>query len=230
MPDVVSKDPDRIREMFDNVADRYDQLNRLLSLGLDRSWRDRMIRNVQGKSLLDVACGSGDVLQQAATNFSSIYGLDFSQRMLQHAQDKVSGDRALLCSGDALDLPFKPSTFDAVTCAFGVRNFADRQAAFREVNRVLTPNSNFVILEFFPPPDSLLTAPLRWYMGTVLPFLGKLISQSDDAYEYLNRSIKTFVDAQTLTEELSSSGFKNCTVESVFLGLVKLIIARKGGH
>lgn len=229
MADQLSKNPDRIRGMFNNVADRYDRLNRLLSLGMDHGWRSRMIDKVEGDILLDIACGSGDVLKQADGDFATGCGLDFSGSMLDEANRKLNSPSTNLCQGDALNLPFADSTVGAATCAFGVRNFADRKTAFHEIKRVLKPSGNFVILEFFPPSDRWMNKPLRWYMGTVLPLMGRLISGSEDAYEYLNRSIRNFVSTDELQEELWASGFGGSSVESIFFGLVKVITARVEG-
>jgi demethylmenaquinone methyltransferase/2-methoxy-6-polyprenyl-1,4-benzoquinol methylase len=226
MSKPLSKNPDRIRDMFDNVAGQYDRLNRLLSLGLDRFWRRRMIEKIEGQTLLDLACGSGDVLQQANGSVDSSFGLDFSHSMLHEANRKLNSVESHLTQGDALNLPYNSGTADVVTCAFGVRNFADRPEAFREVNRVLKTGGKFLILEFFPPENTLLNKPLRWYMSTILPAFGQLISNSKDAYEYLNDSIETFVSSDEMKDEILESGFDDCDVESIFFGLVKLITAK----
>lgn len=227
MPEPETKDPDRIRDMFDTVADRYDTLNRLLSFGLDRFWRDQVIRKLEGDVLLDIACGSGDVLQQAEAEINSGFGLDFSRSMLGEANDKLTSDDLFLVQGDALKLPFSNSVADVATCAFGVRNFPDRLTAFREIKRILKPSGQLMILEFFPPKQKWFNKPLLWYLSNVLPAIGRFVSQADDAYDYLNRSIQTFASPEDLGKELRECGFASVAQESVFLGLVRLITARE---
>jgi len=226
-----SKDPNRIRDMFDSVAGQYDFLNRLLSLGLDRFWRRQLVGCIPNSPVLDLACGSGDVLCQLGEDGleEKLTGVDFSRGMLDHARQKLS-DRtvsAQLVQGDALALPLGTSVYSGATCAFGVRNFDDRPRAFEEVNRVLTDPGRFAILEFFPPSDTVLNKPIRWYLGTLLPAIGGFFSDADDAYDYLNRSINNFISARTLKKELLSAGFDDASEHSVFFGLVKIITAGK---
>ncbi len=230
MVDSPKKDPVRIRSMFDRIAGRYDLLNRLLSLGLDRFWRRNMLELAgEEDSLLDLACGSGDVLWEADGQFRHRLGADFSLPMLSEAQSKRDETRTdsnvQFVQADALRLPFVSSNFDVVTCAFGVRNFDDRIQIFREVNRTLKESGRFLILEFFPPESRWYNWPMRAYLRGVVPFLGRLISNTDGAYDYLSRSIKTFVTAETLRDELSKADFADCTTRSIFFGLVRVLVA-----
>lgn len=231
MSDTPSKDPHKIRRMFDVVAPSYDFLNRLLSLGMDQFWRRNLVRRIEEPPVLDLACGSGDVLYELARNDrgQSALGLDFSREMLDRARKKLRPtDPAVeLVQGDALQLPVQSRTYRGVTCAFGVRNFRSRPEAFREAHRVLQPGGTIVILEFFPPDDSFWGRPIRWYLGSVLPALGRYFSDSDEAYEYLRRSIEGFVPADALREELSEAGFIQISEENQFFGLVKIITAQK---
>lgn len=231
MSQRVSKDPDRVRRMFDRVAGQYDFLNRLLSLGLDRVWRRHLVERLPQGPVLDLACGSGDVLLQLHRSGlgAGATGVDFSGVMLEKAQEKFREHEigASLVQGDAGCLPLAPKTFSGVTCAFGVRNFQDRPRAFKDVYRILNDAGVFAILEFFPPSNSLLRLPIRWYLGTVLPVLGNLFSSSDGAYDYLRRSIDNFVSAETLGNELRDSGFERVSIDNEFMGLVKIITAHK---
>jgi len=230
MAESPTKDPRRIRDMFDRIAGRYDLLNRLLSLGLDQFWRRRMLKFAgAGERLLDLACGSGDVLWEADETFEHRVGADFSFSMLSEAQSKQNGN--LTDSGvrwiqaDALRLPFASSNFDVVTCAFGVRNFDARVQIFREVNRTLKESGRFLILEFFPPESNWYNWPMRMYLQGIVPLLGSLVSPSGGAYDYLSRSIESFVSDATLQNELSRAGFANCETKSIFFGLVQVVMA-----
>jgi demethylmenaquinone methyltransferase/2-methoxy-6-polyprenyl-1,4-benzoquinol methylase len=218
--------------MFDGVAPSYDFLNRLLSLGMDRFWRRNLVRRIEEPPVLDLACGSGDVLYELTRNDRGrgALGLDFSRAMLDRAHKKLEPiDPSIgLVQGDALQLPVKNRVYGGVTCAFGVRNFQNRPEAFREVHRVLQSGGNIVILEFFPPDDSFWGRPIRWYLGSVLPAFGRYFSDSGEAYDYLQRSIEGFVPADVLRQELSEAGFIRISEENQFFGLVKIITAQKG--
>lgn len=225
-----SKHPSRIRRMFGNIASKYDFLNRLLSLGVDRVWRRRMVKKARGRSVLDVACGTGDVLRALLERRDRVraVGLDFSRPMLEGAADKLRSDaieetRWDLVQGDALSLPFRAGTYSAVTVAFGVRNFTDRKQGFQEVHRVLKPGGVCVILEFFPPPDRWYLKPFHWYLRHVLPRIGRFISGSREAYGYLRDSIHAFCGRPALRRELEETGFHRVRFRDLHGGIATLV-------
>ncbi len=228
-----SKRPSRIRRMFGDIAERYDLLNRLLSLGIDRLWRRRLVGVVRGARLLDVACGTGDVLRALLDRqgTSRAVGLDFSRPMLERAADKLTGTAAKprwdLVQGDALSLPFRDETYSTVTVAFGVRNFADRRRAYREALRVLAPEGRYVILEFFPPPQRWYLKPFRWYLRHVLPLVGRIVSGSRDAYGYLRDSISSFCSRERMRRELEEVGFEGVRFQDLHGGIATLVSAVK---
>lgn len=229
-----SKEPGRIRQLFGTIAENYDLLNRLLSAGIDLHWRRVMVQRLQGPRLLDVACGTGDVLMSAdRTEFDGwMVGLDFSRPMLSRAESKLRrsgtppGNYGFL-QGDALVLPFGPGQFNTVTVAFGVRNFTDRGRGFRETFRVLEPGGRFLILEFFPPPERWYLWPFRVYLRHVLPRIGRWVSGSSAAYGYLRDSIEGFCSRDELRDELETAGFINVAFREFHGGVVTLVQADK---
>ena len=187
--------------MFSSIASRYDVLNHVLSLGIDRGWRRALVEMAetpQGGEVLDVATGTGDVAIEFAkrSGAGAIVGLDRSAGMLAVARDKLRArgldDRVTVVEADALDLPFEDGAFDAVTIAFGLRNLPDYRAGVREMARVLKPGGRLLVLEFFPPSGGLLLGLYRLYLKTVLPVVGRSISGSAEAYQYLSSSIRGF--------------------------------------
>lgn len=229
-----TKNPERIRSMFDEVAGQYDFLNRLLSLGLDKFWRQQLVNKIPSSPVVDIACGSGDVLRRIGQSgyLEGLTGVDFSREMLALASLKLREQdfSTQLVQGDALSLPFGNSTHAAATCAFGVRNFANRRRAFSEVERILSSDGRFAILEFFPPRDTIMNQPIRWYLGSLLPTIGGFFSEADGAYDYLSRSINNFIPVGTLEDELISAGFQSVSTQSLLFGLVKIVTADKDGE
>ncbi len=222
--------PEQIREMFGTIADRYDLLNRVLSLCIDVRWRRTLTEHATRGDVLDVACGTGDVLK-AFGSPSPRYrrvGVDFSYPMLRQADDKLdSGTR--LVQGDALDLPLVSGCFDTVTVAFGVRNFADRPRAFREFRRLIRPGGRLLILEFFPPENGWLLRPYRFYLRTVLPRIGQWLSGSNEAYGYLRDSVESFASRDQVRREVIDSGFEDVWFEEMTGGIATLIVAEATG-
>jgi len=224
------RDPDGVRRMFTSIASRYDRANRLLSLGTDRYWRwvtARQLAPGVGDLCLDVACGTGDLAEALRRRGGEVIGLDFTHAMLQQARRRDRTERLLFTGGDALRLPFRDETFDRLSVAFGVRNFADLQAGLREFHRVLRPGGLAGILEFSPPRGPL--APLaRFYLARIMPVLGRAISGRDGPYNYLADSIRTWPDPGRLAELLSSAGFASVTWRPFTAGIAVLHLARKG--
>jgi demethylmenaquinone methyltransferase/2-methoxy-6-polyprenyl-1,4-benzoquinol methylase len=209
--ELLEKRPSEIRRMFGRIAHRYDLLNRLLSLGQDGRWRRviaRRVAAVEPERVLDVCSGTGDVaLGLAAVPF--VVGADFSLPMLSLARRKaVERQRSLaLTAADALALPIADGSVDVVTVAFGVRNFEDLGAGLAELHRVLRPGGMLLVLEFSRPKGPLGPL-LGWWVRTVPPRVGRLISGDTEAYDYLPASVGSFADAGTMCGILADLGLE----------------------
>lgn len=223
--------------MFDAIADRYDLLNRLMSLGIDQSWRRRAVRLLQlapDARVLDLATGTGDLalLLSRAAPEGRVVGLDPSRGMLKVAQAKLERHgltpRVELVCGDAEQLPFESASFDAVTIAFGIRNVVDRPRALREMARVLVPSGRALVLELTDPKDGLLAPLARAHVHGVLPRLGALLSGRRE-YRYLERSIAAFPPAEVFATLMRDAGFVRVDVERLTLGTCHLFLGRLEG-
>lgn len=230
---IRSDDPRSIEQMFDEIAHRYDLLNRVLSLGIDTRWRKKLrnLLNLEpGQKLLDLATGSGDILREflRSNNITGV-GCDRSENMLRFARKKLSHKDmpSLLIRGDAFRLPFKSQTFDAVTIGFGIRNMRPRIDALREICRVLVPNGRLAVLEFFPRQTGVQGNFYRWYSRNVIPRIGKLVSGSDFAYRYLPESIRGFPEIEDFEHEMEEAGFFIETAQPLTFGIVSIVIGRK---
>jgi len=225
--DLLHQAPEAISAMFGRVAHRYDVMNHVMGGGLDILWRRKLVRTVRAQRparVLDLATGSGDVLltmerQKAYTECA--VGADFCLPMLRRAQAKKA--RHLLV-GDGLHLPFPTGSFDAVTIAWGLRNFADRLAGLREMRRVLRPGGCAYVLEFSHPPAWL--APLYfWYMRRLMPLYAQFITPERGAYEYLGDSIRAFPPQPKLAAMMREAGFATARWTNMSLGIVALHVA-----
>jgi demethylmenaquinone methyltransferase/2-methoxy-6-polyprenyl-1,4-benzoquinol methylase len=225
--DLAHQSPEAISAMFGRVAGRYDLLNHSLSGGIDLYWRSRLVHAVAQQRparVLDLATGSGDVLlalRRHRAYGSHAAGADFCLPMLQRARAKGAPN---LLAADALHLPFGPSTYDAITIAFGLRNFADRLAGLREMRRVLRPGGRAYILEFSHPAAGF--APLYfWYLRNIMPHYARLFTPEKGAYQYLGESIRAFPPQPELAEMLRQAGFSAARWQNLSLGIVALHIA-----
>jgi demethylmenaquinone methyltransferase/2-methoxy-6-polyprenyl-1,4-benzoquinol methylase len=205
----------RTPEMFSEIAHRYDFLNHLLSLNVDRRWRRTLVDMAgigRGGRVLDAATGTGDVAITFArrTRAATIVGLDPSDGMLSVGREKLRrlglDGRVRLLDGDALAIPFADKSFDAVTIAFGLRNLPDYAAGIAEMTRVLAPGGRLLILEFFPPRRGFFLEAYRFYLGHVLPLVGRVVSGSPGAYRYLSRSIEEFISHDQIRAYLEGAG------------------------
>ena len=203
-----------IQRMFSEIAPRYDLLNRVLSAGVDRAWRAALVKAALEKGpvrILDLATGTGDValLLKRAAPGAEVIGGDFALPMLELARQKArrAGLDIPFVEADALELPFPNGYFDAVTIAFGFRNFADYKKALAELYRVLMPKGRLCILEFPPPPRSGFGRMYRFYFTRILPFVGGVISGNTSAYRYLPDSVERFPDPPTLAAMMTRAGF-----------------------
>jgi demethylmenaquinone methyltransferase/2-methoxy-6-polyprenyl-1,4-benzoquinol methylase len=219
-----------IQEMFESVAPRYDFLNRVLSLGIDRGWRRRVVESLELRPehrVLDLCCGTGDLSLEIARE-ATCTACDFTWNMLTRARKKsVSTGRpiALACA-DALELPFGNDLFDRACIAFGIRNLESMSAGLAEIRRVLKPGGRIAILEFSQPNRGWLKLPYRIYLDWLLPAVGGLLSRKE-AYRYLAESIQGFPVPEVLVRMLAESGFREPRYSRLSGGIVALHLATK---
>ncbi|HEY7474591.1 MAG TPA: bifunctional demethylmenaquinone methyltransferase/2-methoxy-6-polyprenyl-1,4-benzoquinol methylase UbiE [Vicinamibacterales bacterium] len=234
----TSREPARIAGMFDAIAWRYDALNHVLSVGLDRRWRRRAVAALAltgRERVLDLCCGTGDLAIEAATSAAGrardIVGLDFAGEMLRFAQPKMrrlSLDRQIrLVRGDATCLPLPAACVDVVMIGFGIRNVIDHTTACREIHRVLRPGGRLMILEFGMPRLPGIRAAYRAYFRYLLPRVGGAVSKHGDAYSYLPASVEEFPAPPEFVKLLEGCGFGNVQHRRMTLGIVSLFFARK---
>lgn len=226
----------RVRTMFNRISGRYDFLNHLLSLNLDRRWRRAAARRLAGGPagrVLDLCGGTGDlsIAVQRDQTPDLIVCCDFSHEMLRRAAEKFRGDalaqNCLILEADALRLPFRDQAFDAVTIGFGVRNFVDLDAGLREIHRVLRPGGRMVILEFSHPTAPVISGLYRFYLARILPRIGDRVSGNDGPYGYLARTIAGFPDQPTLAGRIREIGFAACGWENLTGGIVAVHTAQR---
>jgi len=227
---------EQIRSMFGAIAPRYDFLNRLLSLGIDRRWRRiavGMVRYSPGGRILDVATGTGDVALAIAARTPPdvrITGLDFCPEMVDIGRGKVASspfaERIELAVAPCEEIPFPDGTFDSVTIAFGIRNVIDRPRGLAEMYRVLKPGGNAVILEFSTPVSPLFKALYHWYFLKVLPAIGGVFSQKS-AYQYLPDSVLDFPSRTEFKELMARAGFRNPTHRDLSFGIAAIYCGDK---
>ena len=227
----------KVREMFTEIAPRYDFLNHLLSLELDRVWRARTARRLRpilqrrDARVLDLCCGTGDLaLALARSGPARVIAADFSHAMVVRANAKahVSGARAdwtrapIFFEADAMRLPFADASFDLVTTAFGFRNLANYESGLREIRRVLKDCGTLALLEFTEPPSGLMGDLYRWYCRKVLPKIGGLLSGNPNAYKYLPASVARFFRPEELASLMNRVGYGSVSYELWTLGSVAL--------
>src|SRR3954470_12594797 len=233
----VSRDPERISAMFDDIAPRYDFLNHLLSAGIDRHWRKRAIRSLAltgRERVLDLCTGTADLAIEAkgaTPGAARVVGVDFSEAMLKLARDKRRRRKLesaiALVRGDAANIPAADRSVDAVTIAFGIRNVDDRAAACREVLRVLKPGGRLAILEFAVPTSPLFRYLYLSYFRHILPRIGRWISGHASAYAYLPASVDAF-QPNAFMDLLRNAGFVDVAGDPMTLSSVFLYTAKRG--
>lgn len=225
-----------VEQMFDRIAPRYDLLNRLLSLGIDVSWRKRAIsylKPAQPAEILDVATGTADVaiLMAKILNPKRVVGIDIANQMLELGRGKIAAqglsEMISLETGDSERLRFADGSFDAVTVAFGVRNFENLEKGLSEMYRVLRPNGRIVVLEFSKPHVFPIKQLYNAYFKYVLPLIGRLTSRDMRAYTYLFESVQVFPEGNQFTEILTKTGFQHSLCERLTLGICSIYTATK---
>lgn len=226
---------DQVAQMFNNIAGRYDFMNHFLSMGIDILWRKKAINCLRKKlpgDILDIATGTGDFAFEAmALNPDSIIGVDISEGMMAVGRDKIRR-RGLegtisLQYGDSADLPFEAESFDAITVAFGVRNYEDLEGGLTDMHRVLRKDGVVCILEFSKPTKFPVKQAYAFYSGVIIPALGKLMSRDRAAYTYLPQSVAAFPEGNDFLDIMKKVGYQNVARMPLTGGIATIYLGRK---
>ncbi|CAA9199216.1 bifunctional demethylmenaquinone methyltransferase/2-methoxy-6-polyprenyl-1,4-benzoquinol methylase UbiE [Flavobacterium collinsii] len=226
---------EQVAQMFDNISGNYDNLNRVISFGIDTKWRKKVLKIVSDtkpKIILDIATGTGDLaILMSQTNAEKIIGLDISAGMLEVGKKKVQAkglsNTIDLVLGDSEKIPFDDNYFDAITVGFGVRNFENLEKGFAEILRVLKPNGVFVILETSVPDKTPYKQGYKFYSKNILPIIGKLFSKDNSAYGYLSESAAVFPYGEALNNILRKIGFIDVVAMPQTFGVATIYSASK---
>jgi demethylmenaquinone methyltransferase/2-methoxy-6-polyprenyl-1,4-benzoquinol methylase len=226
---------EQIAHMFDAISENYDPLNRVISFGIDVKWRKKVLQIVSQsnpKTVLDIATGTGDLaILMAQTKATKIIGLDISAGMLEVGRKKINVNKLSntieMILADSEEMPFEDSSFDAITVAFGVRNFENLEKGLAEILRVLKPNGVFVILETSVPEKTPFKQGYTFYSKNILPIIGKLFSKDDVAYGYLSESSAAFPYGETLNNILRKIGFIEVKAMPQTFGVATIYSATK---
>lgn len=234
--DEASDKKGQVSKMFNRIAPYYDLLNRLLSLGIDTIWRKKaiaLLREKQPQMVLDVATGTADLALETARQLDAeqIIGIDISTQMLDIGREKVAkkglSKVIQLREGDSENLPFANNTFDAITVAFGVRNFEDLERGLAEMQRVLKPGGQLIVLEFSKPRVFPFRQVFNFYFKHILPFIGRITSKDPKAYRYLYESVQAFPEGERFLSILTKTGFKSNRCIPLTLGICSIYSAEK---
>jgi len=226
---------EQVAQMFDNISGNYDNLNRVISFGTDIKWRKKVLQIVTSRkpqTILDIATGTGDLaILMSKTTATKIIGLDISAGMLEVGKKKVAQkkleNKIELVLGDSENLPFNDNSFDAITVAFGVRNFENLDKGLLEINRVLKPNGVFVILETSNPEKFPFKQVYNFYTKYILPLIGKMFSKDNSAYTYLSESASSFPYGEKLNNILRKNGFIDVVALPQTFGVATIYSASK---
>jgi len=225
----LNKDPDDVSKMFDAVANRYDFLNDLLSLGRTKAWR-RVVTSIispkPGIKILDIAAGTGSSSRPLVDKGADVIALDFSEGML--AQGRKQNRDIKFMPGDALNLPFEENTFDVTTISFGLRNTSNTSTALKEALRVTKVGGKIVVAEFSHPTNLIFRKVYLNYLMKALPVIARKISKNPDAYVYLAESIRAWPDQAGLAQKMSDIGFKSVAWQDLTFGIVAVHVGYKG--
>ena len=226
----------QVEQMFDRIAPTYDKLNHRLSWDIDKGWRRKAIRQLEPfapKTLLDIATGTGDFAILAAKMLKpeKLIGADISEGMMEIGRQKVKAEGldsiVSFEKEDCLNLSYADGTFDAVTAAFGIRNFADLDKGLKEMQRVLKPGGHLSIVELTTPVSFPMKQLFRIYSHTVLPVYGRLISKDTSAYGYLTKTIEAFPQGERMMEILKKAGFAEASFKRLTFGICTMYFATK---
>jgi len=227
---------EQVAAMFNAISPKYDALNRILSAGIDQSWRRKTLREIRATgalNLLDVATGTADLALALAKGIpgSRVVGVDISAGMLEVGRSKVRArdleGRVRLDLGDGEQLPYEESSFDAVTVAFGVRNFENLEQGLRDMRRVLELGGTLAVLEFSQPTAWPLRSLYLFYFKNILPRIGRMVSKDASAYTYLPNSVQAFPYGEAFAAKLREAGFKSVRVRPLTFGIASLYLAIK---
>mgnify|MGYP000996581413 FL=1 len=226
---------EQVTQMFDTISGNYDGLNRVISFGIDVKWRKKVLQIVKAsnpKTILDIATGTGDLaILMAETKAEKIIGLDISVGMLEVGKQKIASKKLSqkieMMVGDSEKMPFEDNTFDAITVAFGIRNFENLEKGLAEILRVLKPNGTFVILETSNPTKFPFKQGYVFYTKNILPLIGKLFSKDNVAYVYLSESAAVFPFGEALNNILKKTGFINVVDMPQTFGVATIYSASK---
>ncbi|REA59273.1 bifunctional demethylmenaquinone methyltransferase/2-methoxy-6-polyprenyl-1,4-benzoquinol methylase UbiE [Dyadobacter luteus] len=226
---------EQVAEMFDNISPKYDLLNHLLSGGVDIYWRKRaikLLRKQQPKKILDIASGTGDfAIEALSLKPEKIIGVDISEGMLAVGREKIKKlgkqDIITLQTGDSENLSFESNYFDAVIVSFGVRNFQNLLAGLTEMNRVMKPQGNCVVVEFSKPRSFPFKQLYNFYFKYILPLIGKTVSKDSSAYTYLPESVQAFPDREAFLDIFKKAGFINTKCIPLTFGICTIYIGQK---
>lgn len=226
---------EQVAQMFDTISGNYDGLNRVISFGIDIKWRKKVLQIVKSsnpKTILDIATGTGDLaILMTETNAEKIIGLDISVGMLEVGKQKIASknlsQKIEMMVGDSEKMPFEDNTFDAITVAFGIRNFENLEKGLSEILRVLKPNGSFVILETSNPTKSPYKQGYVFYTKNILPLIGKIFSKDNVAYGYLSESASVFPFGEALNNILKKIGFINVVDMPQTFGVATIYSASK---
>jgi demethylmenaquinone methyltransferase / 2-methoxy-6-polyprenyl-1,4-benzoquinol methylase len=238
VPNAASTDTkkNQVAGMFDSIAHRYDFLNRFLSAGIDITWRKKALaylKDLKPKKILDVATGTADValMAQQILQPDNIKGIDISDGMLDIGRQKIAkaGVQNIiqLYNGDSAAIQYDDNSFDAVTVAFGVRNFEHLEKGLSEILRVLRPNGKLVVLEFSRPKNKLVKVFYNFYMKVISPNVGKLFSKNKSAYAYLDASIQKFPEGENFVQILQKVGYNKIVNKPLTLGICSIYCGTK---
>ncbi len=219
-----------VAEMFDNISERYDFLNHLLSMSIDKGWRKKVVKMAnesKPQHILDVATGTGDLaIALCKTQPKKITGLDISKGMLEVGHRKIEAKKLTniidLQLGDSEALPFEDNSFDLVTVAFGVRNFENLEKGMSEIRRVLKPSGKLLVLEFSQPESFPFKQIYHFYFKNILPFFGRLVSKDNRAYTYLPESVKAFPYGENFCSVLQKVGFADSSFKPLTFGIATI--------
>ena len=226
---------EQVSKMFDTISKEYDGLNRVISFGIDVKWRKKVVKiigDTNPDSILDIATGTGDLaINLAETNASKIIGLDISKGMLNVGREKIEklklSNTIEMVYGDSEEIPFEDNTFDAITVAFGVRNFENLDKGLAEIYRVLKTGGTFAVLETSIPTKTPYKQGYKFYSKNILPLIGKLFSKDKSAYKYLSDSASAFPYGEAFNNILQKIGFIAIENKPQTLGVASIYIAKK---
>ncbi len=227
-------DKKNVGSLFDSIAGTYDRFNHLLSLNIDKHWRRKSIRGLdKADRLLDVATGTADLSMEIIRQGKAgkVVGMDISTGMMEIGKTKVAKagmeKQISFIEASAFDIPYEDGSFDAVTCAYGVRNFSDLDKGLKEMHRVLRDGGELMILEFSYPENPLIRSLYDFFFTHIMPLVGKLISRNAGAYIYFRNSVKGFIWGDVMAARIGSAGFREVRYKTMTLGISTVYYARK---